>query len=92
MPCPNGCPYARGRFVITPLDDGRFTTGVTRGADKWPSARSRPNDWPATRECGGAKEARMTELSPELTRKTLQPAMHQKLLPRAAELVHLVDV
>ena len=29
----------------------------------------------------------MNELSPELTRKILQPAMHEKLLLRAAELV-----
>ncbi len=28
-------PYARGRLVITPLGDGRFTVEVTRGADKW---------------------------------------------------------
>src|SRR5216684_3304188 len=28
-------PYARGRLVITPLGDGRFTAEVTRGADKW---------------------------------------------------------
>ena len=28
-------PYARGRLVITPLGDGRFTCKVTRGADKW---------------------------------------------------------
>jgi 5-methylcytosine-specific restriction endonuclease McrA len=27
--------YARGRLVITPLGDGRFTVEVTRGADKW---------------------------------------------------------
>jgi 5-methylcytosine-specific restriction endonuclease McrA len=27
-------PYARGRLVITPLGDGRFTVEVTRGADK----------------------------------------------------------
>jgi len=35
MPCPNGCPYTRGRLVITPLGDGHFTIEVTRGADKW---------------------------------------------------------
>jgi len=28
-------PYVRGRLVITPLSDGRFTVEVTRGADKW---------------------------------------------------------
>jgi HNH endonuclease len=28
-------PYGRGRLVITPLADGRFTAEVTRGADKW---------------------------------------------------------
>ncbi len=28
-------PYARGRLVITPLGDRRFTVEVTRGADKW---------------------------------------------------------
>jgi len=28
-------PYVRGRLVITPLGDGRFTVQVTRGADKW---------------------------------------------------------
>ena len=28
-------PYLRGRLVITPLGDGRFTCEVTRGADKW---------------------------------------------------------
>ena len=28
-------PYARGRLVITPLGDGRFTAEVTRRADKW---------------------------------------------------------
>jgi winged helix-turn-helix DNA-binding protein/HNH endonuclease len=28
-------PYARGRLLITPLGDGRFTADVTRGADKW---------------------------------------------------------
>jgi hypothetical protein len=27
-------PYVRGRLVITPLGDGRFTVEVTRGADK----------------------------------------------------------
>jgi hypothetical protein len=25
----------RGRLVITPLGEGRFTVEVTRGADKW---------------------------------------------------------
>ena len=28
-------PYTCGRLVITPLAAGRFTVGVTRGADKW---------------------------------------------------------
>jgi len=28
-------PYARGRLVITPLGDRRFTAEVTQGADKW---------------------------------------------------------
>jgi 5-methylcytosine-specific restriction endonuclease McrA len=28
-------PYARGRLVIIPLGEGRFTCEVTRGADKW---------------------------------------------------------
>jgi hypothetical protein len=28
-------PYARGRLVIIPLGDGRFTVEVTREADKW---------------------------------------------------------
>src|SRR5260370_14643550 len=32
-------------------------------------------------------EARMNELAPELTQQVLQPAMHQKILLRAAELV-----
>jgi hypothetical protein len=27
--------YARGRLVITPLGDGRFSVEVTHGADKW---------------------------------------------------------
>src|SRR5712691_4805230 len=53
------------------------------------SARSRPNDRPATAERGAPKEARMNQLSPELTRQVLHPAMHQKLLLRAAELVEL---
>jgi len=33
------------------------------------------------------KEARMNELAPELRQQVLQPAMHQKILLRAAELV-----
>jgi len=28
-------PYVRGRLVITPLGDGRFTVKITRRADKW---------------------------------------------------------
>ena len=28
-------PYARGRLVITPAGDGRFTFAVIRGGDKW---------------------------------------------------------
>jgi 5-methylcytosine-specific restriction endonuclease McrA len=28
-------PYARGRLVITPLGDGRFSGEVIRGIDKW---------------------------------------------------------
>ena len=28
-------PYARGRLIITPLGDGRFTVKITRRADKW---------------------------------------------------------
>ncbi len=28
-------PYARDRLVVTPLGNGRFTTEVTRGADRW---------------------------------------------------------
>jgi len=28
-------PYARGRLVITPAGDGRFTFAVIRGTDKW---------------------------------------------------------
>jgi 5-methylcytosine-specific restriction endonuclease McrA len=28
-------PYARGRLVITPFGDGRFSCEVTQGADKW---------------------------------------------------------
>jgi len=28
-------PDARGRLVVTPLGDGRFTVEVTRAADKW---------------------------------------------------------
>jgi 5-methylcytosine-specific restriction endonuclease McrA len=28
-------PYARGRLIIIPLGDGRFTSEVTRGADEW---------------------------------------------------------
>jgi hypothetical protein len=27
--------YARGRLVITPIGNGRFTVEVIRGADKW---------------------------------------------------------
>jgi 5-methylcytosine-specific restriction endonuclease McrA len=27
--------YARGRLVITPVGEGRFTVKVTRGADEW---------------------------------------------------------
>jgi len=42
-------PYARGRLVITPLGDGRFTTEVTRRADKW-EIRAQPNHRPATPE------------------------------------------
>jgi hypothetical protein len=34
-------PYARGRLVIAPLGDGRFTVEVTRGADKW-AIRAQP--------------------------------------------------
>ena len=36
---------------------------------------------------GCLKEAKMNKLSQELMRQVLQPAMHQKLLIRAAELV-----
>jgi 5-methylcytosine-specific restriction endonuclease McrA len=28
-------PYARGRLVITPLGDGRFTGAIARGPNKW---------------------------------------------------------
>ncbi len=28
-------PYVHGRLVITPLGDGRFTSEVIRGVDKW---------------------------------------------------------
>jgi 5-methylcytosine-specific restriction endonuclease McrA len=28
-------PYRRGRLIIRPLGDGRFTCEVVRGADKW---------------------------------------------------------
>jgi 5-methylcytosine-specific restriction endonuclease McrA len=28
-------PYVRGRLIITPLGDGRFSYEVTQGADKW---------------------------------------------------------
>ena len=28
-------PYARGRLVITPTGEGRFTFAVIRGGDKW---------------------------------------------------------
>jgi 5-methylcytosine-specific restriction endonuclease McrA len=28
-------PYRRGRLIIRPLGDGRFTVEITRGADKW---------------------------------------------------------
>ena len=28
-------PYTRGRLVITPLGDGRFTVEIIRGIDKW---------------------------------------------------------
>jgi len=42
---------------------------------------------PANPEWGGPEEARINELSPELTCQVLLPAMHQKLLFRAAELV-----
>ena len=36
-PCPaqTDAPYARGRLLITPLGEGRFTVEVARGADKW---------------------------------------------------------
>jgi hypothetical protein len=45
-------PYARGRLIITPLGDGRFTVEVTRGADKWAIQRSGSNDRPVTRGQG----------------------------------------
>ena len=37
LPChaQTDAPHARGRLVITPLGDGRFTCKVTRGTDKW---------------------------------------------------------
>lgn len=44
---------------------------------------------PPPPDCGGPAEARMNELSPELTRQALRPAMHEKILFRAAELVEL---
>jgi hypothetical protein len=28
-------PYGRGRLVITPAGEGRFTFAVVRGGDKW---------------------------------------------------------
>jgi 5-methylcytosine-specific restriction endonuclease McrA len=28
-------PYARGRLVIAPLGEGRFTFAIIRGPDKW---------------------------------------------------------
>ena len=80
-------PYARGRLVITPLGEGRFTCEVTRGADKWAIRAEGPNHPPAIPEWARLKEARMNKLSPELVRHVLRPAMHQKLLLRAAELV-----
>jgi 5-methylcytosine-specific restriction endonuclease McrA len=44
-------PYARGRLVITPLGDGRFTVQVIRGADKWAiQAEVRQITGPAPRE------------------------------------------
>jgi hypothetical protein len=49
-----------------------------------PRVRPKP---PAIPEWARLKEARMNKLSPELVRHVLRPAMHQKLLLRAAELV-----
>jgi 5-methylcytosine-specific restriction endonuclease McrA len=35
-------PYARGRLVITPLGNGRFTVEVTQRANKWEIRASPP--------------------------------------------------
>src|ERR1700687_4712033 len=46
----------------------------------WVNSRCEPDG-------GKPEEARMNELAPDLTQQVLQPAIHQKLLLRAAELV-----
>ncbi len=38
---------------------------------------------------GGSKETRVNELAPAFTRQALHPAMHEKLLLRAAEVVEV---
>jgi hypothetical protein len=47
-------PYARGRLVITPLGD-RFTAEVTRGADKWRSARNDQTHRPVSQDGPGLR-------------------------------------
>jgi len=63
-------------LVITSLGDGRFTFAV--------GSTNRP-----ARDLGGGvpEEVRMNKRAPELTYHVLQPAMHEKILVRAAELV-----
>ena len=66
-------PYARGRLVITPLGDGRFTSRLPEGLISGRSARSltkKPGRHPRV---GRPQKARMNELSPEFTRSSAAP-------------------